>query len=72
MKYRYELETIGPLKFNELQKHEILVIVRNCMSLIHLYEPIYMKYMIIWIILTRCHMTIRTIKWIFNANYKLA
>jgi hypothetical protein len=42
MAYRYKLETIEPLKFNVQQKHEILVIVRNCMSLIHLYEPIYM------------------------------
>jgi hypothetical protein len=47
MIYRYKLETIEPLKFNEQQKHEILVIVRNCMSLIHLYELICMKYMIL-------------------------
>jgi hypothetical protein len=47
MIYRYKLKIIEPLKFNEQQKHEILVIVRNCMSLIHLYEPLYMKYMIL-------------------------
>jgi hypothetical protein len=40
-------ETIEPLEFNELQNHENFVIIRNCMILIHLYEPIYMKYMIL-------------------------
>jgi hypothetical protein len=71
MTYRYKLETIKPIKIIELQKLEILVIVRDCMSLIHLYDSIYMKYMILEVQFTRCHMRIRTVKWFFKANFNI-